>query len=350
MNLLQLARYVIGVGAAAALAACAGGAGLNPAAPQSNGYVSAPEDRPNPPRSWMRRDAKSHDLLYVGDTYTNDVFVYEYPSLTLAGTLTGFEEPGGMCVDESGDVFITNSGNGTAVEYAHGGSQALQTFHTGYESYPIGCAVSPGGDLAISDYRTDAGFGAILIYKHATGTPTFYASDYCYEMNPGGYDDRNNLWFQGSAAAKGGGICELPAGGSSIVPVSFNQTIDVAGSTMWDGKYITLTDQGDAGSDSKVYRATASGSVLTAVGTPTVLTDECVFGESDVAIPFIAGTRNTPANHKEGTVVVGTDYICLEYGTPNVEFWSYPAGGDPDSTMTNPPKDPAYEAISIHAK
>jgi hypothetical protein len=255
-----------------------------------------------------------------------------------------------MCVDKKGDVFITNSGSGTAVEYAHGGTQPLQTFNTGYASDPFGCAVSPSGDLAVTDYKNDTGLGAILVYKHARGTPKTYESDYCYWMDPGGYDNRNNLWFQGTPLAKGGGICELPAGGNSIVPVTFNQTIDVPGSTMWDGKYIALTDQGAGGSESRVFRATASGSTLTAVGNPTVLTDTCVDGESDLAIPFIAGSKNTPVNRKEGAMVVGTNYICLEYGTPNVEFWSYPAGGDPISTMANPPNEPAYEAISIRAK
>lgn len=44
--------------------------------------------------------------------------MYDYPSGTQVGTLTGFSEPYGMCINTEGDVFITNFGSGYVDEYA----------------------------------------------------------------------------------------------------------------------------------------------------------------------------------------------------------------------------------------
>ncbi|HEX3368722.1 MAG TPA: hypothetical protein VHS56_04025, partial [Candidatus Cybelea sp.] len=84
-----------------------------------------PDRRP----SYMQPDAgKKAALLYVGDWATNDVDVYDYANGKQVGTLTGFSEPYGQCVDAKGDIYITNFGAGNAVEYAHGGSTVLNTY------------------------------------------------------------------------------------------------------------------------------------------------------------------------------------------------------------------------------
>ncbi|HEY2473675.1 MAG TPA: hypothetical protein VGI19_02630, partial [Candidatus Cybelea sp.] len=97
-------------------------------------YVELPvhQDRR---RSYMQPDAgKRSGLIYAGDNATNDVDVYDYASHKQVGTLTGFNEPYGMCVDAKGDIYITNFAAGNAVEYAHGGSSPLNTY------------VTPGGE------------------------------------------------------------------------------------------------------------------------------------------------------------------------------------------------------------
>ncbi len=51
---------------------------------------------PDRNRSSMLPNAKvSKALLYVGDDSTNDVYVYDYKSGKLVGTLTGFDGPYG---------------------------------------------------------------------------------------------------------------------------------------------------------------------------------------------------------------------------------------------------------------
>ncbi|MGB8907824.1 MAG: hypothetical protein WCC84_03655 [Candidatus Cybelea sp.] len=49
--------------------------------------------------SWMAPDARRKDLLYISDE-TGDVYVFSYPRGELKGTLTGFADPQGECVDK----------------------------------------------------------------------------------------------------------------------------------------------------------------------------------------------------------------------------------------------------------
>ena len=94
------------------LAGCSGAAAVNPG--------QSP--------SWMAPDAhKRQALLYISDIESGEVFVYSYPSLAVAGTLTGFSEPAGTCVDTTGDVFIVDYGASDIVEYAHGGLTPIAT-------------------------------------------------------------------------------------------------------------------------------------------------------------------------------------------------------------------------------
>jgi hypothetical protein len=307
--------------------------------------------RPDRGKSWMKPSAKKSDLLYVSDWYTNNVFVYAYPSGAAMGTLTGFSLPYGMCVDKRGDIFITNFGASSAVEYAHGGTAPLRTLNTGGD--PIGCSVSPSDDLAVTNYvSSDAlRYGSVVVFHHAKGTGATYTSPTdCYYMWPGGYDDKNNLWIQGEYSHPN--VCELAAGSSSITPASFNQAINYPGGTMWDGKYIALTDQEfDQERLTAIYRAKISGSSLTQVGTPVALSDDCAGGVTDVTSPFVVGAKNTPVNRIPASVVVGSNVICVkETGAGRIDFWKYPAGGNAVASLADPPKETFGAAVSIAGK
>ena len=53
----------------------------------------------------MRPEAKSGSLLYVSDGSAS-VYIYSYPQLKLTGTLKGFSQPLGECVNKNGAVWI----------------------------------------------------------------------------------------------------------------------------------------------------------------------------------------------------------------------------------------------------
>jgi len=200
-------RYLLSFLAVVAFAGC-GGVPLQSAAVPGAGAMARPEQA-NPGRSWMLPDKKKRTtLIYSTDWANSDVNVYEYPAGTLVGQLTGFSDPYGGCVDASGDVYVTNIGNGTAVEYAHGGTSALNTYSPGGE--PIGCSVDRHGDVAITSLNP----GEVTVY--AGGNPNdgaVYSDSDCSSMWPMGYDKKGNLI--GVGEHNGVAFCALLAGKQS---------------------------------------------------------------------------------------------------------------------------------------
>ncbi len=144
-----------------------------PIRPISGGALGTRQ--PDQRQSWIAPEAKRRGLLYISDGSTYDVYVYAYPGGKLVGTLTGFTEPAGECVDKVGDVFITSqtfSGTGTIYEYAHGGTQPIQTLNDAAGN-PRGCSVDrTTGNLAVSNFASLSGGGSVSIYTNAQGTPT----------------------------------------------------------------------------------------------------------------------------------------------------------------------------------
>jgi hypothetical protein len=274
----------------------------------------APEHRA---ASWMAPDAKKRDLLYVSDEATNDVFIYSYPGGRLKGTLTGFDEPYGMCTNEAGDVFIANTEKSEILEYQHGGTSPIATLNdTGY--YPVSCSVDPTtGNLAVTNFQAlGSQPGDVAIYAGAKGTPTTFsdAGIPLYEFC--GYDDKGNLFIDGYNATGGFAFAELPAGSSSFRNISLNTTIFQPGGVQWDGKYVAVGDQyyGD-GPAAAIHRVSVSGSSGRVVGT-TLLKQRS--DEVQVVQFWIDGTK-----------VIGSNALAQ-----STDVWKYPAGGNAKTLVT----------------
>ena len=151
MKIADLSRHALRFCAAATMLS-----GCGAAQSQIGGLGAVPESPATATqvkngRPWIAPDAKKKDLLYISDRGTNDVYVYSYPRGKLNGTLTGFNDPDGECVDKTGDVFITNFLSSNIIEYAHGGTSPIATLSDpGY--YPADCSVDP--TLEISPSQT----------------------------------------------------------------------------------------------------------------------------------------------------------------------------------------------------
>jgi hypothetical protein len=97
--------------------------------------------------SWSGAALAKDDLIYVTNG-NEEVTVYSLETQKLVGVLTHFTKPMGECVDASGNIYITDAGTHTVVEYAHGGSKAIETFDDSPDT-PYTCAVDPTtGNLA----------------------------------------------------------------------------------------------------------------------------------------------------------------------------------------------------------
>jgi hypothetical protein len=270
-------------------------------------------------KSWMlpQKKGAKKALLYGGDVENNDVYVYDYSSGNLVGTLTGFDTPYGMCVDAKGDVYIANYAAGNAVEYAHGGTKIINTFDSG--GAPIGCSVDSKGDVAVTSFDP----GEVTVFAGGDPSKSTSYTGSCTYLWSMGYDGSGNLVGIGETSSGARCYAGLLAGSKSMEALSFSGTIDFPAGTMWDGKYIALGDQEADGTDNTgMIEASLSGSTLTAHG-EAILT--CASGFSNVVSPFVVGKKNTPVNDRQGKVVVGPG--CSN-GT-GIGFWHYPKGGDP---------------------
>jgi hypothetical protein len=308
--------------------------------------------------SWMMPEAKSiKRLLYLSNA-GSDVFVYNYDNFEKVGTLTGLDTAAGECVDGKGDVWILedthgNQGGGNAVEYAHGGTTVLNEVAT--DGPPGGCSISPDGDLEITDAPTleqsEFGPGEVQIWKSASGTPVDYgAISSCYFLSSGGYDNKGNLYVTGAAQDdESSGICELSAGGNTLIPVTVGKSITDPVGVMWDGKYMAITDVWYRTGD--IYATTIfqtkerrNGGTLKVAG-HTTLADTCFGNEVYISPPpFIIGKKNTPVNTAQGTGVAGFNFIC-GINPSHFRTWAYPAGGSPVREINIP--DAGGEVVSI---
>jgi hypothetical protein len=255
-------------------------------------------------RSWMDPDAKKDALLYASDSAADVVDVFSYPRGKLVGTLTGFQTPQGMCVDKSGNVFITNSGLAEILEYAHGATTPIATIADPGET-PIGCAVSPtNGDLAATNiFDSSYTNGSLSLYRHARGNPKKYTDSQMIADYFCGYDAHGNLFVDGTMPGTFAfAFAELPKGGKSLQNITLNQTIGGPGGVQWDGKYVAIADQ----EAPVIYQFTVTGSSGTEEGQTQTQ------GSSDVVQFFIKGNKVVGPNATSGQVM----------------YWAYPAGGE----------------------
>jgi hypothetical protein len=289
--------------------------------------------------TWMLPNAKSiKKLLYVAGGDTNAIEVYNYKTGALVGELSGFDQPMGECLDRKGDIWITNWASSSIVEYAHGGKKPLATLDSA-DKYGSGCSIDPtNGDLAVSTF-----YGTLDVWKNARGTPTNYASTACPFFWGPGYDNKGNLFVESQASSLGPFVCELPHRAKALRAVPFDQRIFYGADVIWDGEYIAFGDQVYHNSEaSGMYQAKLDASENLKLVGSTSLLDSC-YGFTDVEKPFVVGAKNTPANHKQGRTVIGSDSTCRHV----VDFWSYPAGGHQSSTLRSQASVPWATVVSV---
>ncbi|HLY01431.1 MAG TPA: hypothetical protein VKR56_02935 [Candidatus Cybelea sp.] len=300
----------IGLGALALLPACSNGASREPSSMLPSAGMSGLE------RSWMAGDTTNQDLFYISDRGTNKVYAYAYPQGTLEGTLTGFHSPAGICVDKTGDIWVSEQGSAQLKEYAHGGTKAIAVLDDPGE-IPVSCAIDPTtGNLAVANYykRRHKGHGSIAIFIDAKGKPTFYNGSQGLYGYFCGYDDKGNLFVDGTSHVSGGFLFEeLAKGSAKLRNITLTGgTIYFPGQVQWDGKYVAVGDQtyGRRQGAAGIFRTTGAGGKIVGVTTLT--------GYGDVVEFWIQG--NT--------------LVAPNYSARAALLYKYPAGGEPKKIVS----------------
>jgi hypothetical protein len=262
----------------------------------------------------MLPEAKSEDLLYVSVS-VDTVNVYSYPEGKREGTLTGFATLGGLCADQTGNVFLADSGDSRVAEYAHGGTSPIRRLNDPAEM-PYGCSVDPvTGNLAVTNYcrENDSGCdgaGGVSIYRSAQGKPMTYTNQ-GYNLFYCSYDNASNLFVDGYGMARKAKseFAELTSDGKAFKNIALDKTIRGYGGVQWDGKELAVGNGFNV-----VYRMHVSGSRGISEGSTSLI------GGKDVGQFWIQGSSLVgPSGHV--------------YDHSSVRFWDYPAGGKATKTI-----------------
>ena len=197
--------------------------------------------------TWLSPEiTKKQKVLFVSDDGTDDVYLFKVGTLKHLGTITGFNEPQGLCSDNKGNVWVTNTDDQNILEYSHEG--VLENTLTDSTGYPVGCAWdSTTGNLAVTNiFDLSSDPATVLVYHHASGSPMAYRNSAVVENYFAGYDAKGNLFFSGRNASAGFVLSELPKGAAKARSIEIiGGTIYFPGTVEWypTGNYLIVGDQ-----------------------------------------------------------------------------------------------------------
>jgi hypothetical protein len=294
--------------------------------------------------SWLSPDvSKKEKVLWVSDAGTGDVYLFKLPALKHAGTITGFDNPQGVCSDDKGNVWITNLDAQDILEYSHEG--VIENTLTDSTGYPAGCAWDPmTGNLAVTNlFDVSSEPGAVLVYPHASGSPTAYRNKAQETYYFAGYDAKGNLFFDGRNSSATFVLSELPKGAAKAHSIEvIGGTIDFPGTVQWyaTGNYLIVGDQlCGAINAACLYHITIAHNAGTIAGRTNL---KGYTGGN--LCDLVQGTQY-------GTKFFGSDYngggsTCT--GPASTTYmWAYPAGKDPSVYTTGPAEStPIGAAVS----
>jgi hypothetical protein len=294
--------------------------------------------------TWLSPDIpKTTRVLFVTDSSTGDAYLFKAATLKHLGTITGLSDPQGACSDNKGNVWIANWGAGNIVEYSHEG--VLENTLTDSTGTPAGCAWDPTtGNLAVTNIDdTGSEPGAVLIYHHASGSPSAYRNNAQHLYFFAGYDTKGNLFFDGENSSGTFMLSELSKGAVKASTIEIiGGTIYFPGTVEWyaTGNYLIVGDQscGDINAACLYHLSIAkkAGTIKGKTGLKGYTGDNLC--------DLVQGTEY-------GTQFLGSDY---NYGgssctgpASTTYTWSFPAGKDPTLYSTSPAESgPIGAAIS----
>ena len=374
MKISSWVKYATGVTVAAAmLAACSSGgsSSFGPSGVSSNGHSTGvttlaklrdasltmphyvqPNVHTDHGQSFIRPDKKGKGgLLYIGDDSTNDVYVYDYPSGTAAGTLTGFDGPYGECSDTKGNVYIANFDAGDVVEYAHGGTSILKPTiraarRSAVRSIPRVTSPPPASTQAKSRFS--------LVATRATARPTPVPAPICGRPAMTRATTSSRLarphleavaitrWHPAVRASKSlsfSGTIDFPAGSSLGRQVHWPRRPGSRRNLL--GRHLESDAQRhDPYGDRK--RSRVHRHLLQLV---------CRRRQPDLHERQDRHQRRHAGRHKKkkkpANTMIGANLWCPDGGSSEVGYWAYPAGGNPTGKLSGVSAEPYGQAVSF---
>jgi hypothetical protein len=300
--------------------------------------------------------------LYVSNYQYDEIVLYSYDPKTMTLTAIGqinpqsIRTPLGSCSDAGGNVYVVGTAGtgdtGAIVELAFGTVTVMQTLsdNTGP---PSGCSVDPTtGNLAVTNsssyYTSSYHLAQVLIYKNGSGTPEQINA--CAYNGTAGYDPKGNLWLE-CENKEAISIEELPKGGSSFQPVTFDEALQYMGAIQWDGKYLDVSF-GSVNNTNLwtmgIYQTEISGSTLTTVHAITFQRGPRKRGGRGCNSGLIFSQWAMISKKADDLPSGGGKQLLAANGfCKSLDVWKYPAGNHPDRFLKEPVKYKDYEPNSV---
>ncbi len=291
------------------LASCSGNSSaFEPARATSSSFGIRPGPRIG---SSQQRTYSNQDLLYI-TTLGNVAYVLSYPEGSVLGSIKFKTNLSNLCVDAASNVYFvfSNQTESTIVEYAHGGSQPIQTFLDSRGS-ANSCSVDPtSGNLAVTNFDDGkGGSGSVVVYQNVSEQPQVYTNSHVPKVVSGAYDDGGNLLVDGNI-----NFAILAKNSSELSDVTFQHLPKDPGTIVWDGSYFAVGNQFVS---KRHWRTTISrlqiqGSIGTVASKVKLLGKKIKFG----------------------TVYNGVALAAMGTKQKQLGFWNYPAGGNTTKVVT----------------
>jgi hypothetical protein len=281
-------------------------------------------------------------LLFVSDSTTAMVYVYQLSTLKVVNTVTGLTDPQGECSDTKGDVWVTDAGVNSIYELSREGRLENTLTAT---AYPVGCASDPTtGNLAVMNlFGSGSGsgsHGAVTIYPKRAGRSSHqYQNPRQYYYNFGGYDTGGDLFFDGRSESGAFMLSELPKGAKRALTIAISGgTIYYPGMVQWDPtkKELIVGDQscGNAYTASCLYAIQIANKTGTIESTINLLNSSggqiCDLIQAVIYKGQLAGSDKDICGSSPSTTYV----------------WPYPAGGAPTLSNSSTDSTPVGAAVS----
>ncbi len=267
------------------------------------------------------------------------------PSAIISGANTGLDSPGGITVDGSGDIYVTNDGSLTenpdnVTVYSPGGNGNVSPSYTlaglGI-GYPLGIAVDASDNIYVANDNSNEGsIDDITVYPSGNPIPKQTIG-----LNPDldapagiALDSSGNIYVtnEGSLSGSEDSVNIYPPGSYANVSLSNAIAANISG----DNTGLALPSAITLDASGKIYVANSAGSP-DALGSVTVYSA----GSSQNATPVatIAGTStsdNTGFNSPNGIALdsTGNIYVANTYGGPDGagSITIYPPGSNGNVT------------------
>jgi hypothetical protein len=321
--------------------------------PTGNSVAAHPHDavhRDHRP-TWISPDArKERQLLFVSDNPSASVAMFSLPKLDLVGTITGFDEPQGLCADGSGNIWVADTAATRVYEYSRSG--VLLNTIWDYYGYPASCAINPrNGELAVLDIfenvapgkrpsTISGGWAPIEVYACPSCSPVVKDVPGMFYVYFGAYDNNGDLYVDGLDQPRTFQIGVVPRGEDVGHELKLSGgKINFPGMVQWygSGNYFAVGDQKCNGENGAcVNWVSVSGAHAKIIGQTNL--------ENAQGVPVCDMVQGVLDPRGEKTLLGGDYGGC---GSASVNRWRYPAGGLPIDSNESAVQGPIGSAISI---